>query len=49
VAGGGGVHLFSDLLRELFGQGIVLLEDRFAQAEGYRLFLDHRSFFAGVA
>lgn len=34
VAGGGGVHLFGDLLREFFGEGIVVLEDRFAQAEG---------------
>lgn len=49
VAGGGGVHLFGDLLRDLFGDGMVMLQDRFAQAEGYRLFLDHRSFFASVA
>lgn len=35
VAGGGGVHLFGDLLRELFSDGMVMLEDRFAQAEGH--------------
>ncbi len=49
VAGGGGVHLFGELLREFFGDGLVVLEDRFAQAEGYRLFLEHRSFFRSVA
>ncbi len=49
VAGGGGVHLFGDLLRDLFGDGMVMLEDRFVQAEADRLFLDHRLFFASVA
>ena len=49
VAGGGGVHLFGELLRDFFGEGLVVLEDRFAQAEGYRLFLEHRAFFRGVA
>jgi hypothetical protein len=42
VAGGGGVHLFGPYIRELFGPEAVLLEDRFAQAEGYRLYLEHR-------
>lgn len=49
VAGGGGVHLFGELLREFFGEGLVVLEDQYAQAEGYRLFLEHRSFFRSVA
>ena len=35
--------------RTFFGEGLVVLEDRFAQAEGYRLFLEHRAFFRGVA
>lgn len=46
---GSGVHLFGELLREFFGDGMVVLEDHFAQAEGHRLFLDHRSFFTSVA
>ena len=49
VVGGGGVHLFGELLREFFGEGLVMLEDRFARAEGYRLFLEHRSCFRSVA
>jgi hypothetical protein len=43
VAGGGGVHLFIDQLTEMFGDSVVILRDRFAQAEGYRLFLEHRA------
>jgi len=42
VAGGGGVHLFGPYIRELFGPETVILEERFAQAEGYRLYLEHR-------
>jgi hypothetical protein len=42
VAGGGGVHVYWDQVRELFEGKAVLLADRFAQAEGYRLFLEHR-------
>jgi hypothetical protein len=43
VAGGGGVHLFAEKLKKRFGDGLVLLPDRFAQAEGYRLCVMHRS------
>jgi len=43
IAGGGGVHLFAQGLRELFRpEELILLEDRYAQAEGYRLFLAHQ-------
>lgn len=43
VVGGGGVHLFADLLVDFFGESkVVVMADRFAQAEGYRLFLEHR-------
>jgi hypothetical protein len=35
VAGGGGVHLLGDELRDLFGEGLVVATDRYAQAEGY--------------
>jgi hypothetical protein len=41
VAGGGGVHVYGPLLREFFQDNLVILEDRFAQAEGCRLFLEH--------
>jgi hypothetical protein len=43
VAGGGGVTLFSGLLRDVFGDQMVVLEDRFAQAEGYRLIAQHQA------
>lgn len=43
VAGGGGVTLFSGLLREVFGDELVVLDDRFAQAEGYRLIAEHEA------
>jgi hypothetical protein len=36
------------VLQEFFGERMVMLEDRFTRAEGYRLFLDHRSFFVSV-
>lgn len=42
VAGGGGVHIYRDQVTDLFGDKVVVLPDRFAQAEGYRLFLEHR-------
>ena len=41
VAGGGGVHVYGPFLREFFQDNLVILEDRFAQAEGCRLFLEH--------
>lgn len=41
VAGGGGVHVYGPFLREFFRDALILLEDRFAQAEGCRLFLEH--------
>ncbi len=41
VAGGGGVHIYGPFLREVFGDNLVMLEDRFAQADGCRLFLEH--------
>lgn len=42
VAGGGGVSLFAPLFKELVKGDVVVLEDRFAQAEGYRLLLEYR-------
>lgn len=42
VAGGGGVSLFAPLFKELVKGDVTVLEDRFAQAEGYRLLLEHR-------
>ncbi len=42
VVGGGGISLFRDFVRSLFGTQVVILDDRFAQAEGYRLYLEHR-------
>ena len=48
VAGGGGVHLFRDGLRELFDeQELIELDDRYAQAEGYKLLLEHRDTLRG--
>lgn len=35
VAGGGGVHLLEDELRNFFGSAVLLVRDRYAQAEGY--------------
>jgi hypothetical protein len=35
VAGGGGVHLLEDELREFFGSEVLLVTDRYAQAAGY--------------
>lgn len=35
VVGGGGVHLLADELRGLFGDQVVVVEDRYAQADGY--------------
>ena len=49
MAGGGGVHLFAEVLREAFGATLVLLEDRYAQTEGYRAALEHAERLAGVA
>ena len=43
VAGGGGVNLFEEEVEEAFGGQVTILRDRFAQAEGYRLFLEHRT------
>ncbi len=49
IAGGGGVHLFANGLRELFrSEELILLEDRYAQAEGYRLFLAHQEMLEAV-
>lgn len=42
VAGGGGVALFEEQIHETFGERVTVLPDRFAQAEGYRLFVEHR-------
>ncbi len=43
VVGCGGATLFADVLMEYFGESkVAIMEDRFAQAEGYRLFLEHR-------
>jgi hypothetical protein len=42
VAGGGGVPLYGDHLRRQFGDRLVLLTDRFAAAEGARLFVEQR-------
>lgn len=47
VAGGGGVHLFAEGLTKRFGDLLVLLPDRFAQAEGYRLCVEYRSLLMG--
>ena len=41
VAGGGGVHIYGPFLREFFQENLIILEDRFAQADGCRLFLEH--------
>lgn len=50
VIGGGGVYLFADLLRNFFAESnVVILSDRFAQAEGYRLFLEHRNMLRELA
>lgn len=35
VACGGGVNLLGDELRDVFGDGLLLMTDRYAQAEGY--------------
>lgn len=42
VAGGGGVHLLGDELREFFGSELLLVTDRYAQAEGYAHCLEIR-------
>jgi hypothetical protein len=50
VVGGGGATLFADVLMEYFGESkVVIMEDRFAQAEGYRLFLEHRDMLRELA
>lgn len=35
VAGGGGAHLLGDELKEMFGERVVLVKDRYAQADGF--------------
>jgi len=42
VAGGGGVHLLEDELREFYGGRVEVLGDRYAQAEGYLDCLESR-------
>ncbi len=42
VAGGGGIAVFEDYVGSEFRGDVTFLRDRFAQAEGYRLFLEHR-------
>lgn len=42
VVGGGGVHLLEDELRDLFGNELLLVTDRYAQAEGYAHCLEIR-------
>ncbi len=49
MTGRDGLHQFGDLLREVVGDGVLMLKDRFAPAEWDRLFLDDRSFLAGAA
>lgn len=49
VAGGGGATLFERQLRDTFGEMLVLLPDRFAQAEGYRALLEHHALIKQVA
>lgn len=50
VVGGGGATLFADVMMEYFGESkVVIMEDRFAQAEGYRLFLEHREVLRNLA
>jgi hypothetical protein len=50
VVGGGGATLFADLVMEYFGESkVAIMGDRFAQAEGYRLFLEHREVLRNLA
>lgn len=50
VVGGGGAMLFAEVLMEYFGESkVAIMEDRFAQAEGYRLFLEHRNMLRELA
>ena len=41
VAGGGGVNIYGPFLKKYFKGNLVILDDRFAQAEGCRLFLEY--------
>src|SRR5574337_761917 len=43
IAGGGGAELFREQLMECFGDRLVILSDRFAQAEGYERCVRHRA------
>lgn len=47
VAGGGGATLFHEQLVDTFGERLVLLPDRFGQAEGYAQCIRHRAALTG--